>query len=547
MRLLTNARHNGFSTYVCSMSKEGQRGNPESMGAATRKDLELYLQKHVKLSAALLESAAQAILSVDRHGHIILANARTEEMFGYARSELMGQTIEALLPQSARDAHTAHRDGYFANPHVRPMGIGMELAGRRKNGQEFPVEVSLSYIETDEGPFAIAFVSDITQRKRLEEQLLHAQKLEAVGRLAGGVAHDFNNMLTIVSGYNRMLLDGLSPQDPLRGYAEEVGKAAERAGALTGQLLAFSRRQVMQLRVFGINDLLKNADRMLRRLIGEDLDLTLSLNPGAGNIKADPGQVEQIIFNLAINARDAMPDGGKLIIETAVTHLDDSYSRTHLGVEPGEYVMIAVTDTGHGMDAETKSRIFEPFFTTKEQGKGTGLGLASVYGTVKQSGGDIWVYSEPGQGTTFKIYFPRVAEAASPADRAGSAHAKQGVETILLVEDEKGVRELVAEMLKRNGYQVLKAADPVEALELSRRYVGTIHLLLTDVIMPQMSGRQLAEQLVPTRPEMKVIYLSGYTENAVVHRGVLEPDVEFLAKPFSQQALAQKVRSVLDR
>ncbi len=528
------------------MDKEGQSVNPGA-GAAAQKDLGLYLQKHEKLLPALLESAAQAILSIDRHGRIVLANARTEEMFGYSRSELLGQTIEALLPSSVRDAHTAHRTGYFANPHARPMGIGMELAGRRKNGGEFPVEVSLSHIQTDEGPFAIAFVSDITQRKRLEEQLLHAQKMEAIGRLAGGVAHDFNNLLTIIAGYDRMLLDGLPPQDPLRGYAEEVANAAEHAGALTTQLLAFSRRQVMQLRVIDVNELLRGADRMLRRLIGEDLELTLSLSAGVGNIRADPGRVEQIVFNLAINARDAMPDGGKLTIETALTHLDEDYARTHLGVQPGDYVMIAVSDTGQGMDAETRRHIFEPFFTTKEQGKGTGLGLATVYGTVKQSGGDIWVYSEPGRGTTFKIYFPQVTEATVSGQRARSPLAKQGVETILLVEDEKGVRELVAEMLKRQGYRVLKAAGPLEALKLSQQYAGAIHMLVTDVIMPEMSGRQLAGQLLSARPAMKVLYLSGYTENSIVYHGVLEADVEFLAKPFSQQVLAKKVRDVLDR
>jgi hypothetical protein len=528
------------------MDNEGPSTNP-SAGAATRKDLQLYLQSHGKLLAALLESAAQAILSVDRHGRIVLANARTEEMFGYSRSELLGETVEALLPLSARGGHVAHRDDYFTSPRVRPMGTGMELAGRRKDGTEFPVEVSLSHIQTEEGPFAIAFISDITQRKHLEDQLLHAQKMEAIGRLAGGVAHDFNNMLTIISGYDRMLLDGLSLQDPLRGYAEEVAKAADRAGALTGQLLAFSRRQVMRPRVIEANELLRGADRMLRRLIGEDIELTLSLGEGTGNIKADPGQLEQIIFNLVINARDAMPDGGKLTIETAVAHLDENYARRRLGVLPGDYVLIAVSDTGHGMDAETKRHIFEPFYTTKQQGKGTGLGLATVYGTVKQSGGDIWVYSEPGRGTTFKIYFPKVTEAFSPGDHVPSPISRHGVETILLVEDEKAVRELVAEMLKRQGYRLLKAAGPLEALELSRQYEGTIHMLLTDVIMPQMSGRQLAGQLQPTRPGMRVLYLSGYTENAIVHHGVLEANVEFLAKPFSQHALAEKVRDVLDR
>jgi hypothetical protein len=527
------------------MSGEGPTSTPG--GAAARKDLELYLQKHDKLLSALLESAAQAILSVDRYGRIVLANARTEEMFGYTRSELLGETVEALLPKAAREGHVAHREDYFESPRVRPMGIGMELAGRRKDGTEFPVEVSLSHIQTEEGPFAIAFVSDITQRKHLEDQLLHSQKLEAVGRLAGGVAHDFNNLLTIISGYDRMLLDGLSPQDPLRGYAEEVAKAAERAGALTAQLLAFSRRQVMRPRVLDTNALLQGAEKMLRRLIHEDIDLAIHLGANAGNIKADPGQVEQIVFNLAINARDAMPDGGRLTIETAAVHLDENYTRTHLGVKPGDYVMIAVSDTGHGMDAETKRHIFEPFFTTKELGKGTGLGLATVYGTVKQSGGDIWVYSEPGQGTTFKIYFPRVPGDAASVEDSRSGAARQGVETILVVEDEQGVRDLIAEMLKRQGYRVLKAADPLEALQISRKFEGTIHMLLTDVIMPQMSGRQLAGQLVPARPGMKVLYLSGYTENSVVHHGVLEADVEFLAKPFSQQALAGKIRDILDR
>ena len=528
------------------MGQEGQGGRSET-GAAARKDLELYLHQQDRFLVALLESATQAIVSVDRNGRIVLANARTEELFGYSRRELLGETIEALLPQGSRDVHAQRRAGYFANPHVRPMGIGMELAGRRKDGTEFPVEVSLSHIQTEEGPFAIAFVTDITQRKRLEEQLLHAQKMEAVGRLAGGVAHDFNNLLTIISGYGRMLLDALPSEDPLRVYAEEVITAAGRAGGLTSQLLAFSRRQVMRPRVIDVNGLLSRADSMLRRLIGENIDLCLSLAPEAGNIKADPGQVEQIVFNLVINARDAMPEGGKLTVETGAVHLDDSYAKAHIGVRPGDYAMIAVSDTGHGMDAETRLHIFEPFFTTKEQGKGTGLGLATVYGTVKQSGGDIWVYSEPGRGTIFKIYFPRVDEAASAEPGASRTAPKQGAETILVVEDEKGVRELEAETLRRQGYTVLKACDPVEALELARRHGGTIQMLLTDVVMPQMSGRQLAEQLLAVRPELRVLYVSGYTENTVVHHGVLEPDVEFLGKPFSQQALAQKVREVLDK
>jgi len=506
------------------------------------------LQRHEKLLPALLDSAAQAILSVDRSGRIVLANARTEEMFGYSRPELIGEPIESLLPESSREAHVKHRTDYIAKPRVRPMGIGLDLAGRKKDGTEFPVEVSLSFLETDEGPFGIAFVTDITPRKRLEEQLVHSQKMEAVGRLAGGVAHDFNNLLTIISGYERMLLDRLPAASPLRDYAEEVLKAADRAAALTNQLLVFSRRQVMQPRVVEANALVQSDETMLRRLIGEEIDLVLNLAPEVGNIKVDPGQLSQVVFNLAINARDAMPGGGRLTIETAPAHLDEEYAKTHLGVEPGDYVMIAVSDNGTGMDAETRSHIFEPFFTTKEQGKGTGLGLATVYGIVKQSGGDIWVYSEPGKGTTFKVYFPRIRDRAAEAARPlAAARAHRGHETILVVEDEAGVRELVAEMLRQYGYNVLKAASPLEALELSKQHDGPIQMLLTDVVMPQMSGRQLAGQLLPQRPEMRALYLSGYTENTVVRQGVLEPGVEFLAKPFSQDALAGKIREILDR
>ena len=335
-----------------------------------RPDMPGIFQKSEKLVLALLESASQGVISIDRTGRIVLANRRAEEMFGYSREELLGARIEILLPESKRGGHTRERDQYFSSPHTRPMGIGMDLAGRRHDGTEFPVEVSLSYVEIEEGTFAIAFVSDISQRKQLEDQLLHAQKMEAVGRLAGGVAHDFNNMLTVISGYNRMILDELSTLDPLRGYAEEILKAADRAGALTKQLLAFSRRQIMQPRVINVNAVIAQTEKMLRRLIGEDVELLFGLASDAGNIKADPGHVEQAIVNLAVNARDAMPLGGRMNIETANVHLDETYARTHMGVTPGDFVMIAVSDTGIGMDAETRRRIFEPFFTTKEKGKG---------------------------------------------------------------------------------------------------------------------------------------------------------------------------------
>jgi two-component system, cell cycle sensor histidine kinase and response regulator CckA len=506
------------------------------------------LQKSEKLLVALLESAAQAIISTDRAGRIVLANDRTEEMFGYERQELIGARIEILLPESKRAVHTRRRDEYFEHPRSRPMGTGLELAGRRKDGTEFPVEVSLSSVDVEGAIFGIAFVSDISQRKKLEEQLTHAQKMEAVGRLAGGVAHDFNNMLTVITGYNRMILDELSTVDPLRGYAEEILKAADRAGALTNQLLAFSRRQIMQPRVISINTAIEQIEKMLRRLIGEDIELMITLNSSAGNIKADPNHIEQAIVNLAVNARDAMPTGGRLTIETGTFHIDDTYVRTHMGVKPGDFVMIAVSDTGIGMDSATRQHIFEPFFTTKERGKGTGLGLATVYGMVKQSGGDIWVYSEPGTGTTFKLYFPKVDEPVAEATGNGPDKAKDiATETILLVEDEKAVRDLTCRILQKLGYQVLTAASGEAAIEIGRSYAGQVALLLTDVVMPNMSGRQVADALLLIRPDLKVLFLSGYTENTVVHHGVLDSAVDFLPKPFSREVLGQKIREILAR
>jgi hypothetical protein len=500
------------------------------------------------MAAALLESASEAIVSSDRAGRIVLANARTEAMFGYTRQEMLGHSVEMLLPEAARARHERMRADYLAKPRVRHMGIGLELSGRRKDGVQFPVEVSLSYVQTGEGLFAIAFITDISQRKRLEEQLMHAQKMEAVGRLAGGVAHDFNNMLTVIAGYNQMILDQVSPLDPLRGYAEEILKAADRAAALTNQLLAFSRRQIVQPHVFDVNAVLSRAGKMLRRLIGEDVELVFKLSPDAGNVKADPGHLEQAIFNLATNARDAMPGGGRITIETEPAALDNLYARTHLGVKPGAYVMIAVSDNGQGMDTETRRRIFEPFFTTKEKGKGTGLGLATVYGIVKQAGGDIWVYSEVGKGTTFKLYLPAVSEPASEAEGGGvSAERDMGHETILVVEDEQSVRDLTAKMLKAMGYTVLTAMSGAEALALAGAHKGSIDLLLTDVVMPGMGGKRVAEELQRRRPGIKAIYVSGYTENTISDHGEIDAGVEFLAKPFSREALARKLRQTLSK
>jgi CheY-like chemotaxis protein len=372
--------------------------------------------------------------------------------------------------------------------------------------------------------------------------------MEAVGRLASGVAHDFNNLLTIIIGYSDLLFERVSARDGMRPPVEEIKKAAERAASLTRQLLAFSRKQVLQPRILDLKSLLTNVDEMLRRMIGEDIELVTHLPSGLGRVNADPGQIEQVIMNLALNARDTMPQGGQLTLEAADVELDSSYASSHESVLPGHYVMIAVSDTGIGMDAETQARIFQPFFTTKEQGKGTGLGLATTYGIVKQSEGHIGVYSEPGKGTTFKVYLPRIDQAVEviaptqvPVDEP-----PRGCETILLVEDEEAVRSLARGLLESSGYEVLEANGAHEALQVGKRHKERIHLLLTDVVMPQMSGRELAEHLAPLHPETKVLYMSGYADNAVVHHGLLDPSAFFLQKPFTADALARKLREVLD-
>ncbi len=379
-----------------------------------------------------------------------------------------------------------------------------------------------------------------------QDQLTQARKMEAVGRLAGGIAHDFNNLLTVMTGRSQLLLRRLTPEDPVRSEIELIEKTANRAADLTRQLLAFSRKQILQPAVMNLNAAVATMSEMLRRMIGEDVLLATALDPALGWVQADPSQIEQIVINLAVNARDAMPKGGRLTLETANVELEGAYARAHVGAHPGPHVMLAVSDTGAGMDADTRTRIFEPFFTTKGPGKGTGLGLATVYGIVKQSGGHICVYSELGQGTSFKIYLPRVDPAADPVEPGGLlAHVAQGRETILLVEDEEAVRELARDILEANGYAVLEARHGDEALAICERHSEAIHLMLTDVVMPGMNGRELAERLARLRPETKVLYMSGYTDNAIVLHGVLNGRAVFLQKPFTPDALARKVREVL--
>ncbi len=385
------------------------------------------------------------------------------------------------------------------------------------------------------------------ERKTLEMQLYQTQKMEAVGQLAGGIAHDFNNLLTVINGYCQILLTAADPGDPRREELEQIKVAGECAANLTRQLLAFSRRQIFQLRVVDLNAIVTNLDKILQRVISEGIELKAALSPNLDGVKADQGQIEQVLMNLAVNARDAMPQGGKLTIETANVELDESDTRRRLTMKPGRYVLLAVSDTGCGMDTETQKRIFEPFFTTKEPGKGTGLGLSTVYGIVKQSGGYVWVYSEPSQGTTFKIYLPRVDERVETVEPVRlPVEMLRGTETVLLVEDDAGVRALARGVLKSGGYTLLEASNGVEALRVAKQHDDTIHLLVSDVVMPGMSGRQLEVHLVAMRPNVKTLYMSGYADSTIVHDSILEPSLAFLQKPFMPDALLRKVREVLD-
>lgn len=394
---------------------------------------------------------------------------------------------------------------------------------------------------------AMKEVEEHAEHRHLEQQLRQAQKMEAVGRLAGGIAHDFNNLLTVINGYGQLISDCLPPKHSLRANAEEILRAGERAATLTRQLLAFSRKQIMAPAVLNLNHIVAELEKMLRRLIGEDIELVTSLDADLGNVRADPGQIEQVIMNLVVNARDAMAHGGKLTIETANVLLDESYVREHAGANIGPHVMIGVSDTGIGMDQETQTHLFEPFFTTKEQGRGTGLGLSTVYGIIKQSGGSIWVYSEIGQGAAFKIYLPRVdvpADSSKPTRRRDKL--PKGTETILLIEDAEGVRKLMQQILTQNGYAILAAEDGDQAFQLLGQHAGPIHLLLTDIVLPRMGGPEIALRMRALRPGIRVLFTSGYTDQGVVENGVLESGIAFLQKPFAADGLCRKVREVLE-
>ncbi|HEV2177660.1 MAG TPA: response regulator [Terriglobia bacterium] len=489
----------------------------------------------------LYERNLAGVYSTTLDGHILDLNEACARMFGYpSREEAMRHTLWDIAPNEAEVRML------IAVVQAQKTFTNLEVRLKRIDGRAVWVLGSASLIEspTGEAPFIEGTLLDITERKQLEEQLRQSQKIEAVGRLAGGVAHDFNNLLTAILGYSDLALETLPDSSPLRRQILEIKKAGERAASLTRQLLAFSRQQVLAPQVLDLNTVVAEMEKLLRRLIGEDIELTSVSEPRLGRVKADPGQIEQVILNLAVNARDAMPEGGQITLETANFVVDEAHAREHLGLNPGPYVALAVRDTGCGMDAEIRSHIFEPFFTTKEKGKGTGLGLSMVYGVVKQSGGYIWVESEPGQGSCFTVYLPRV-EAELPGKKNPSVVGRTvASETILLVEDEDSVRELVRRVLEAKGYKVLEASRGEQALEAAEKHPDPIRLLLTDVVMPHMNGRELARRLAPSHPEARVLFMSGYIGNTADGKE-LESEGAFLHKPFTSDALARKVREVL--
>jgi two-component system cell cycle sensor histidine kinase/response regulator CckA len=492
----------------------------------------------------LFENANDIMYTLDLEGDFTSVNKKGGQLTGYEQRDFFSLKILDIIAPDYRGLAQNRISEILTDASATTV---YEIEIVCKDGTRLPVEISSRAInEAGRSVGVQSIARDISERKRLEDQLRQSQKMESIGRLAGGIAHDFNNLLTAIIGYSQLVRYRLASEDPLRTDIEEIEKAGKRAAELTHQLLAFSRKQILQPKILDLNNVISNIEKMLRRLIGEDIEFRTELAADLGQVKVDPGQIDQIIMNLAVNARDAMPQTGKLTVETENVELDESYAQNHLSVNPGRYVMLAVSDTGIGMDKETQARIFEPFFTTKESGKGTGLGLATVYGIVKQSGGHIWVYSEKGQGTTFKIYLPRIEESTEAEEKpASSRETFTGTETILLVEDDEMVRQLTHQILELSGYIVLEASNPAEALRLHEAYKDPIHLMITDIVMPGMSGRELAQQLAQKGHQVKVLFISGYTDNAIVHHGILDEGTHFLQKPFTPDSLTRKIREIL--
>ncbi len=489
--------------------------------------------------ALILGSLREGMQIIDREWRYVYLNKAAIEHGRRELADLIGRRMQDVYPGIEQTAMFAQLQ--------RCMDDGTPSA--MQNEFSYPDGVSRIFeLHIEPCELGVVVLSiDVTEGRKLEAQLRHSQKMEAVGRLAGSVAHDFNNMLSVILGYSSLLLADLKPVDPLRADIDMIRVAGEKAAALTRQLLAFSRQQLLAPRVLDLNEAVQDSERMLRRLLGEDIELVTRFDRGLSKVRVDPGQIDQVVMNLALNARDPMPRGGKLTIELRDVVLDESYTAEHFDVVAGPYVMLAVSDTGIGMDKETQTRIFEPFFTTTEPGKGTGLGLSTVFGIVRQSGGNIWVYSEPGGGSTFKVYLPRAVSEEEPEPLpVVEPITLMGTETILLCEDQDEVRQVAQEILVRHGYHVIAARNAGEALLTCERHPRTIHLLLTDVVMPQMSGRELAVRLAPIRPEMKVLFMSGYTDNAIVHHGILDSGIAYLQKPLVPDLLARRVREVLD-
>ncbi|HLY61388.1 MAG TPA: PAS domain S-box protein [Terriglobia bacterium] len=507
-----------------------------------RKRAEEALRDSEERYRLLFERNFAGVTRTTLDGRVLECNQSFARIYGY-------DSIEEVLPLNVRDFYyeDSGRDEFLNRLMKEKVVVGYEYRARRKDGKSAWVLISSSLIEEEkQGTTILSTVLDITRWRELGEQLRQAQKMDAVGRLAGGVAHDFNNMLQIINGYSELLLDELPAQDPSRDLVKEIKNSVDRSASLTRQLLAFSRQQVMTPEIVDLNKVIINSNKMVRRLIGEHIELISVEGVDLSRVRVDSGRIDQVILNLAVNARDAMPDGGRLTVETANVQVDEDFARGHIPMTPGPYVMLKVSDTGCGMDADTKIRIFEPFFTTKEKGKGTGLGLATVYGIIKQSGGYVWVESELGQGTAFTIYFPPSENAIQIKEATIEAEILGGSETVLIVEDEKDIRWLMRKAVEAKGYTVLEAHDGTEALHVAEQHPGAIHLLLTDMVMPGISGRALADQLADRRPELKVLYMSGYTGDSLNRQDALELGAAFLQKPFAPDSLARKVREVLD-
>jgi hypothetical protein len=519
----------------------------------------------------LLEAAPDAMICVDESGEIALMNAQAERLFGYSRDELVGKSVDLLVPDSVRDRHPAFRQQYFEDPSPRPMGAGRQLVGRRKDGSEFPAEISLSALETSEGVLVSAAVRDVSDRLeaqaerdrlkaqadqgRLERQLQQSQRLESLGQLAGGVAHDFNNLLAVIGNYATFIGEEVSraaagefdrPWESVQSDIEQIQEATERAARLTHQLLAFARREIVRPEILNLNVVATELGHLLHRSIGEQIELVTVLAPDLWSTVADPGQIEQVLVNLAVNARDAMPGGGNLVIDTTNVEVDDEYMSARPSLPPGRYVRLRVSDTGTGMEPDVVERAFEPFYSTKPKDQGTGLGLATVYGIISQANGYAHIYSEPGLGTTISVLLPATDMRAEGKKRAAEAPDVGRGETILIAEDEDGIREVSRRILERNGYHVMTAANGVDALRVLAEHRGVIHMLLTDVVMPRMLGKDLAERARRLHPSIRVLYMSGYAQLAFSTKAPLGEDIHLLEKPFSQSRLLADVRQVLD-